>query len=182
MSADERVVRILGDALCRPTEHDGRYLLRFDVDAHDGRGEIETTPDIALAMRFPSPRAALEAWKTVSHVRPTRPDGKTNRPLTAFTVEVLRPDVGPRIDVLGWLLVWTGDAETAEDAALLGELGERLRAAGCSRTQGGNDYLAGYGPAAELDRVQAWASEHGPPHWRTERVAPWASSGPRYDR
>jgi hypothetical protein len=37
-------------------------------------------------MRFADLAAAVACWKRQSTVRPLRPDGKPNRPLTAFTI------------------------------------------------------------------------------------------------
>ena len=39
-------------------------------------------------MRFVSIAEAMEYWRTVSTTVPFRPDGKPNRPLTAYTVEI----------------------------------------------------------------------------------------------
>jgi hypothetical protein len=66
----------------------GQYLAAYDPEAHDGMGEAEWTTNPDLAMRFPNQVAALECWRTVPASRPLRPDGKPNRPLCAFTVEV----------------------------------------------------------------------------------------------
>lgn len=70
----------------------GQYLREFDPDAHDGRGEAVWTDDISLAKKFDSVGSAMAAWKQQSAVRPVRPDGKPNRPLTAFTVSVAAMD------------------------------------------------------------------------------------------
>jgi hypothetical protein len=35
----------------------------------------------------------MKDWKRTSKTHPRRPDGKPNRPMTAFTVEVVNPDV-----------------------------------------------------------------------------------------
>ena len=40
------------------------------------------------AMRFADKATALEAWRGVNQVDPVRPDGKPNRPLSAYTVEL----------------------------------------------------------------------------------------------
>ena len=66
-----------------------RYVVACDVDARDGRGVLVDTPDQARATVFPSAFDALEYWKRQSTRRPLRDDGKPNRPLTAFTVEVV---------------------------------------------------------------------------------------------
>lgn len=66
----------------------GQYLRGYDPDAFDGRGLADWTPDRADAMEFPDVLAAITLYRTVSKVRPTRHDGKPNRPLTAFTVTI----------------------------------------------------------------------------------------------
>ena len=71
------------------TQESDRYLVDFDVKEHTGRGPIPTTPDIAKAKHFTNAAEALEFWRTQSRVRPRRPDGLPNRPLTAFTVEIV---------------------------------------------------------------------------------------------
>ena len=65
------------------------YLMSFDPEAAHGRGKIATTTDITKAKRFPSFQAVMEEWKTQSKTVPLRPDGKPNRPLTAFTIQPL---------------------------------------------------------------------------------------------
>jgi hypothetical protein len=65
----------------------GDFLVAFDVEARDGRGEAIWSPDIKKAMKFPDAISAMRAWKSQSQTRPIRDDGKPNRPLTAYTVE-----------------------------------------------------------------------------------------------
>jgi hypothetical protein len=67
----------------------GDYLVAFDPEARGGRGEALFSPDISEAMRFVDGMAAMTAWKMQSRTRPLRPDGKPNRPLTAYTVEAI---------------------------------------------------------------------------------------------
>lgn len=85
-------IRVIGaqmpEGLVRRPESD-RFLMDFDVAAHNGRAPFPTTIDIRLAKHFPDVVEALEFWRTQSRVRPLRPDGGANRPLTAFTVEVV---------------------------------------------------------------------------------------------
>lgn len=85
-----RVVELAGIHLgnFNPAEP-GDYLVRWDLDARDGRGEAVWSPDINEAYRFPHPIEALRAWRSQSKVRPTREDGKPNRPLMAYTVEAI---------------------------------------------------------------------------------------------
>lgn len=66
------------------------YIKAYDVNGHDGMGEAQLTLDIKEAVVWPSPFAALEAWREQSTVAPIRLDGKPNRPLTAYTVELLK--------------------------------------------------------------------------------------------
>jgi hypothetical protein len=63
-----------------------RYLLGFWPDRYGGRGEVTFTDDIAKARRFPGFAEVMECWQTPSKVRPLRPDGMPNRPLTAYTI------------------------------------------------------------------------------------------------
>ena len=62
------------------------YLVDFDPDAYAGRGSIRTSFKLAEAKRFADFVDLMEEWKRPSIVLPRRPDGKPNRPLTAFTI------------------------------------------------------------------------------------------------
>lgn len=64
----------------------GRYLCKFNPEANDGRGYIETTRLLEKAMKFDTIDDLFETWKTQSRTVPFRPDGKPNRPLTAYTM------------------------------------------------------------------------------------------------
>lgn len=64
------------------------YLEHYDPEAHEGRGSAKWTADIDHALLFPTMEAAMEFWRKQSRTRPLRPDGKPNRPLTAFNVTV----------------------------------------------------------------------------------------------
>lgn len=72
----------------------GEWVQTFDPDAsaYDPprypTGSGSSTADPAKALRFDDPGEALEYWHQPSTVVPLRPDGKPNRPLTAFTVTV----------------------------------------------------------------------------------------------
>lgn len=65
---------------------EGHYLKSYDPEAFDGRGDAEFTTTRSEAMRFSDAGEALELWRAVPKSRPVRPDGKPNRPLTAFSV------------------------------------------------------------------------------------------------
>lgn len=67
----------------------GLFLMSYDPEAHDGRGDAAWTADPAKALKFESVLDALHFWKQVPASRPVRPDGKPNRPLTAFTITLV---------------------------------------------------------------------------------------------
>src|SRR5262252_2180278 len=72
----------------------GKYLRSYDPAPLAGRpydgGRLETTRFPYLAMRFDSPKEAIECWRTQApEPHDLRPDGKPNRPLTAFSVSIL---------------------------------------------------------------------------------------------
>lgn len=76
--------------IAEPGKDAALYLKSYDLDADDGRGDVTLTSDPGEALRFKDVREALEAWKAPSTVRPIRPDGRPNRPLTAWTAELMR--------------------------------------------------------------------------------------------
>lgn len=73
---------------------DEGYVAAFDPDwqppGYDGPqvGRATFTSDPAEALQFTDVAAAMDFWKKPSTRRPLRSDGKPNRPLTAYTVEV----------------------------------------------------------------------------------------------
>ncbi len=94
-------IRIAGLSNFERRDHDpwaGRWIERVDL-ATPGfdpvgvpmDGTVIVTNDPATAMRFDAADEALRFWnQTAPPPYERRPDGKPNRPLTAFTVEVLR--------------------------------------------------------------------------------------------
>lgn len=90
MTRPPTLIRIIGAADGSPCPFAGQYVSRADCDAHGGRGELETTAHAAMALQFPDSETAIEFWRQQSTRHPTRPDGKPNRPLTAYTC-----DIGP---------------------------------------------------------------------------------------
>lgn len=87
------VIEAVGFASGVPCPHAGMYLRAFDHEAHGGQGEGVFTNDLDQAMRFADSEAAFSFWRRVSRIRPVRPDGKPNRPLTALTIVVVDLDV-----------------------------------------------------------------------------------------
>jgi hypothetical protein len=51
---------------------------------------LVTTGELEHATRYTTTEA-FELWRSVDPRNPTRADGKPNRPLTAFTVNIFRP-------------------------------------------------------------------------------------------
>jgi hypothetical protein len=84
--ADEATAAALVSAVLKDEMVMGPYLEWSDPDANHGFGNERWTDDLAKAKKFKSFMAAMECWKAQSSVKPYRPDGKPNRPLTAFSV------------------------------------------------------------------------------------------------
>jgi hypothetical protein len=87
--------RILIVGLCdgSATPFDGKYVLEYDPTrpgvSPDGEAMIahlRVTEDPNAARQFQDAGEALAFWKLAHGLRP---DGAPNRPLTAFTVEIL---------------------------------------------------------------------------------------------
>ena len=78
------------------TPFDGEFVKEYDPnrDGVDPNGDpmlahIVTTPDISEAIHMTFVEFH-ELWTKVDERTPIRPDGKPNRPLTAFTVTTVR--------------------------------------------------------------------------------------------
>lgn len=67
---------------------DGPYLKSYDPEASGGIGHVIWTTDPDRARRFESREEAMRLLQAIPRSRPLRPDGKPNRPLTAFTVSI----------------------------------------------------------------------------------------------
>jgi hypothetical protein len=65
---------------------DPAYLGSYDPRYRGGRGRASLTSDVSKALRYDSAEAVLRAWRAVNPERPTREDGRPNRPLTAYTI------------------------------------------------------------------------------------------------
>lgn len=64
------------------------FVEAYDPEAFDGRGFVDFTDDPARAIHFATQAEAIEFWRQVPKSRPVREDGRPNRPLMAFSVEV----------------------------------------------------------------------------------------------
>lgn len=82
------VMRVLGPA-AGPLWDVPEYLAAYNPESHDGRGHAVFTSQLADALTFGSAAMVFECWRQIPRARRRRPDGKPNRPLTAFTVEAL---------------------------------------------------------------------------------------------
>jgi hypothetical protein len=71
-----------------PPEVRGQFVKLFDFDAHNGQGHGVFTDDPREAKKFQTTHEAMLFWRTRSRARPTRPDGKPNRPFTASSVNI----------------------------------------------------------------------------------------------
>jgi hypothetical protein len=69
---------------------DGVYLKSYDPEAHGGAGEITLTDKPDHALQLADVAEAHMLWATIPKCLPLRPDGKPNRPLTAWTVSYER--------------------------------------------------------------------------------------------
>jgi hypothetical protein len=84
------ILRLYDFTTCEPVG----FLKAFDLEAHGatayptGAATVTNNPD--AAMQFADEGAALAYVKQVPATCPLRPDGKPNRPLTAFHVEFVR--------------------------------------------------------------------------------------------
>lgn len=81
------VIRILG-IVGKEEMLSDTFMQAFDHEAHDGRGSITLTKQRDHAMTFETTVEAWEFWRKVSAIKPTRPDGKPNRPFTAYSVHI----------------------------------------------------------------------------------------------
>jgi hypothetical protein len=82
------VIKVLDNAFTGQKPLTDTWIAGVDFEANGGWGSIELTNDFGRAMRFESNKTALRFWRTQPRSRPLRPDGKPNRPLTMYTVEI----------------------------------------------------------------------------------------------
>jgi hypothetical protein len=90
--ADEATAAALVAAMIDGDVELGPYLEWSDPDANNGMGDERWTDDMTKAQRFASYVGAMECWRAQSNVRPIRPDGRPNRPLTAYSVVAEKVD------------------------------------------------------------------------------------------
>ena len=88
------VMRIIQRADGVRSHYDGRYVMDCR-DTPDGMGIYVTSPKLEDARRFADAGEAMAFWNRISATRRWRPDGKPNKPLTAFTVSIVPEDKAP---------------------------------------------------------------------------------------
>lgn len=70
-------------------DHRGDFLQGYDPEFMNGAGLATWTPDPTHALAFPTMTSAKNLIMTSPRSKPTREDGKPNRPLTAYTLEII---------------------------------------------------------------------------------------------
>jgi len=88
MKMAECSIRIIGGARLEPCEFSMAWVESYR-DTPCGRGDLKVTRDPAKALRFPDAAKAMEFYRRQSKTRRWRSDGRPNRPLTAYSVEIV---------------------------------------------------------------------------------------------
>lgn len=84
------VIKLLAYANGAYCKGAGEFVIYFDHEAFNGRGFISHSPDIKRAKKFDDQGAAFTFWKRTPMCKPRRDDGQPNRPMTSYTIEILR--------------------------------------------------------------------------------------------
>lgn len=89
------VIQIVSLPVPARTALDGKYVVDYDPSrpGHDPQGlpllaHVAVSADVERAKRYDTLEAAWAEINRVDPRNPWRPDGKPNRPLTAFTLDV----------------------------------------------------------------------------------------------
>lgn len=84
------VIKVYG--LYEAEPFDGQMVKSYAPEAFEGLGDVETTSSLSEALKFDTLRKAVAFSRQPASNMPMRPDGKPNRPLTAFTLEFVPVD------------------------------------------------------------------------------------------
>ena len=87
----------------------GQFLQSYDPEYHGGEGHAVWTRDLSQAQRFATKVEAAVLYRTIPESKPTRPDGQENRPLTAFSIEIMNLNEAIQLRVLYYHLPEDGD-------------------------------------------------------------------------
>lgn len=82
-----KIVEVAADGIVSGFENS--YIKSFKPYWNEdgfGEGKLSVTKDRAEALQFKDIKEAFDFWNQQSPTVPMRPDGKPNKPLTAFTV------------------------------------------------------------------------------------------------
>jgi hypothetical protein len=82
------VCRGWADGRPDPDNLEGAFLREYDPEFAGGLGVAKWTRDLDEALKFTDVTEIFRLWKLSPKSRPTREDGRPNRPLTAFTIEI----------------------------------------------------------------------------------------------
>jgi len=83
------ILRIIRRADGAKSHAGGLYVKSFDPNAIDGQGHVVLCKNPVEAVAFADKESAVHYWEQPSTAKPTRADGKPNRPMTVFTVEII---------------------------------------------------------------------------------------------
>jgi hypothetical protein len=83
------IIRLYSLAHSPDILYPNKFLKSFDPDGNGGAGQYDTALDPKDAQFFKSTKDAIDVWRSSSKTRPYRPDGESNRPLTAFNIEIV---------------------------------------------------------------------------------------------
>lgn len=82
-------IKVVSFANGQPCREAGSYIKNFDAEAYPARGSVLLTWEPEDAKRFSNQQQAFEFWQTQCKHEPVRPDGRPNRPLTAYNVSIV---------------------------------------------------------------------------------------------
>lgn len=89
------IMQLLGVAPDGRPPPKATFVRDCDFDADEGRGRIVMTQKQGEAKRFEDVGAALQFYQQTSKVVPIRPDGKPNRPMTAYNIAIMDENKEP---------------------------------------------------------------------------------------
>jgi hypothetical protein len=123
MTEPLKIIRVLGLVNGPTTSFDGQYVLEYDA-GRDSREpgthnlmtcHLRTTPNPRQATQYTTEQAH-QLWTQTDPRNPTRPDGKPNRPFTAFTIALEPAPINPYDpDTPEWHMYQTGEDDWPAD-------------------------------------------------------------------
>lgn len=86
--AGEYVIRCRGWAVPGPCPYNDQWLVWADLENPRPDGSVAEWGALEDALRFQTPAEAIALWSATHPGPPVRLDGRPNRPLTIFHIEV----------------------------------------------------------------------------------------------